>query len=218
MSSAVSSHKKFTQSSHKKFTQRSSHKKFMQRSSPKKSYPIDHSCLDFETTTPLFTRTSYCMVDDDICWVCKSDDDFYYFPCECPPEQRMQYYRLLVSIPFQPVKTTPSDSVYSIKVQTGIARSSEHLKECLSGTTNDLVCDFSISSTLDESDDPIRDLVREHVKLIGEHYTFSSFRGEKSTDSYISHFDTLVEKLKSVPITHVPKETPHMGRKKRMRK
>lgn len=142
----------------------------------REKHPIDTSCLDFESTAPLFTSTSYSVVEDDICWACSSNNSYYDDLCWCPDEQRMEYYRMLVSIPSNPVITIPGESVYCIKVQKGTARSSEHLAECLSGTTEDLVCDFSISSTLDDSDDPIRDLVRRHVSHTYPSHVFPRFR------------------------------------------
>jgi hypothetical protein len=194
-----------------------------------REYSVDSSniyglCFDPTShlfdTSPLFVTTSCKIKKDDLCRVCRSlytEYPIYYEEdCECnPAEQRVKYWRMIVSIQSNPVKTTPNDSSYFIMIQAGTADNPAHLTEILSGTTEDLICSFTISSTLDDSDDPIRGLVRDHVTFTDASYVFPKFRGLKPTPSYVLHFQTLVHALKSAPTIHVPKETPHFGKKKK---
>ena len=193
---------------------------------PKSKYRIvtDRPNWDLVNTKPLFRSYQY-TINDRYCNKCYKSGwrgwrvhQYNTCECECHSNPAVNFYQMSVWIPENPVRTVPSESIYTIKIQEGIINMND-VDTCLSDTTQHAVCEFSVYDSIDEHNETMKELVKKYVKYTEPTEVFADFNGVKSRELYISYFSILINKIKEESIVNLgPKENPHMTIRKKIKK
>jgi len=192
----------------------------------KSQYKIvtDRPNWDLVNTKPLF-RTYSIHNTYELCKKCYGNNrnswrKHYYNRCDCSCHliTSVDFYQMSVWIPENPVITVPSESVYTVKIQQAIINQDE-IDVCLSDTTQHVLCEFSVYDTIDEHNETMKEMVKKYVKDTKPTEIFADFQGVKSRDTYISYFESLIDKIKEDSLVNLgPKENPHMTMRKKIKK
>ena len=181
---------------------------------------------DFDpNSTEISTTSSYIIHPDDICYCDKDFLDNGNYDCGCTQNPRVTWLGVNVRITQRPIKTTPINSVYSIRCFEAQTYESDVYDRNLFCPEN-MKAEFSISDSISyESEKTYIDFLKRYVvtgknnrDVVAKESSYS-FRGKQSNDSYLKAFKNIVQKM----INNFDKkkedskntENPHVSRRKK---
>ncbi len=209
------------------------------------SYPLhqihEYFC-DRTQFTPILSSMTYSTDQVIPCFCCGSLDRCYYSDKYLLKDIIFDLTIIVVSIVgAEPIRSSPSDSSYNVKVFTGQCPEKELFKYPLQFIDSvifeewvHLEIEFTLNSTLDYVDHPLKHFVKEHLEdarlflpgqseeLKQSHHSRKQrgnarFSGKASLESYANHFILIRDSITAVAnlATDTAKTNPHIGRKQK---
>ena len=194
-------------------------------------------CLDeltgqlYDKSEPLPCDHDQCSCSGFHCCSCRGFGHGFYYYCDCPiikyeckvSRNDIIHIIFIISIPGRTVNTSPHDCIYEITVckysdyynyhrKISLEKIGEDMEE-----GNNVVATFSVHNSL-EVDESMKEISNKYLNAnmkIEPIVTGKKFAGVTKQANYISVFADILRRLDLPLVKNIPKQNPHVGKKKR---